>query len=104
MHSVIDLMFLGFKLFPCLRHKNLVCTPFLSLNLWFEFTSLSWGCRSKAVIMQNGRAAVQLNSAFSRASMHVIVQKTHGSSHLDVCMFVTENLLHGHESWMLAAV
>jgi hypothetical protein len=54
--------------------------------------------------MQNGRAAVQLNTAFSRVSKHVIVQKAHGSSHLDVCMFLTENLMYGHESWMLAAV
>lgn len=102
--SVIDLTFLVFKLFPCLRHKNLVCTPFFSLNLWFEITTLSWGCRSKALIMQNGKAAVQLDTAFWRVSMHVIVQKAHGSSHLDVCMFLTANLLYGHESWILATV
>jgi hypothetical protein len=84
--------------------QKLVCTPFLSLNLWFEYTSLSWGFRSKAVIMHKGRAAVQLDSAFTGVSMHVIVQKADGSSHLDVCVFLTENLLHGHESWILAAV
>jgi hypothetical protein len=73
MHFVIDLTFLGFKLFPRLGHKSLVCAPFVILNLWFEFTTLSWGCRSEAVIVQNGRAAVQLDTAFSRLSMHVIV-------------------------------
>jgi hypothetical protein len=97
MHFVIDLTFLGFKLFPCLGHKSLVCAPFVILNLWFEFTTMSWGCRSEAVI-------VQLDTAFSRLSMSVIVWKAHRSSRLDVGMFVTENLLYGRESWMLAAV
>jgi hypothetical protein len=60
-----------------------------------EFTTLSWGCRSKAIIMQNGREAVQHATAFP--SMHVIVQKAHGSSHLGICMFLTENVLYSHE-------
>jgi len=45
--------------------QNLVCTPFLSLNLWFEFTALSWGCRSEAMIMQNGSEAVQHDTALN---------------------------------------
>jgi hypothetical protein len=66
-----------------------ICEP----EFVVEFTTLSWYCRIKAVIMQHGRAAVQLDTAFSRVSMHVIVQTAHDSSHLDTCMFLTGNLL-----------
>jgi len=46
--------------------QKLFCTPFLSLNLWFEFTTVSWGSRSEAVIMQNGSEAVQPDTAFNK--------------------------------------